>query len=294
MTWIFVKRLPLENDLLSLSYFLRERGLVHRITEEQGEQVIYVADPSAVEPLAQLLEAYLAGRIELPDTESSRLSPLHSQQPNQFSDARLSPWRTPITLVLIALSLLGYGLVETQLGKAFLPWFTFLGFGLYEFVPISDGIFAGEVWRLVTPAFLHFGFFHFLFNSLWLWDLGRRLELGLGRIHYLLFALCAATAANLAQYLWSGSAMFGGMSGVVYALVGFIWIRMTLAPQPVFTIPKAIIGFMLFWLVLCMTGVVDYFIAGSVANAAHLGGLVAGMVWGAISGWQAKPRRSRL
>ena len=39
------------------------------------------------------------------------------------------------------------------------------------------------------------------------------------------------------------------------------------------------IGFMLFWLVLCMTGVVDYFIAGSVANAAHLGGLIAGALY---------------
>jgi GlpG protein len=36
---------------------------------------------------------------------------------------------------------------------------------------------------------------------------------------------------------------------------------------------------MLFWLVLCMTGAVDYFISGSVANAAHIGGLIAGGVY---------------
>src|SRR5690606_25800074 len=125
-------------------------------------------------------------------------------------------------------------------------------------------------WRLLTPAFLHFGFFHLLFNSLWMWDLGRRLELGLGWKHYLLFVLCSAVTANLTQYMWGGSALFGGMSGVVYALVGFIWLRQRFDASPVFAVPKSIIAFMLVWLVLCMTGVVDYFIAGSVANAAHV------------------------
>jgi GlpG protein len=36
---------------------------------------------------------------------------------------------------------------------------------------------------------------------------------------------------------------------------------------------------MLFWLVLCMTGAIDYFIGGGVANAAHVGGLLAGSVF---------------
>lgn len=291
MTWILIKRLPLTTNLLPLSQFLRERGLVHRITEEQGEQVVYVADPSAVEPLTQLLEEFLAGRVELPVADSSAVVTPAADYSNQFFDARTSPWQTPISLLLIALSLLGLGLFETQIGQEVLPWFTFLGLKSYGFASLNEGILAGEFWRLLTPAFLHFGFFHFLFNSLWLWDLGRRLELGLGRGQYLLFVVITAIAANLAQYWWGGAALFGGMSGVVYALVGFLWVRMTLSPKPVFMIPKAIIGFMLFWLVLCMTGVVSFFMAGSIANAAHLGGLVAGAVWGVVSGLMAKPRR---
>lgn len=82
--------------------------------------------------------------------------------------------------------------------------------------------------------------------------------------------------------------MFGGMSGVVYALVGFIWIRHKIAPHPLFAVAPGIIGFMLFWLVFCMTGIVDVFIDGSVANAAHLGGLISGMLLGAASGIHAR------
>jgi len=272
--WIVVTRLPVEKDLAPLSHFLRQRGLEHRIVEEQEAQVVAVRDPAAVEPLARMIDEFLAGHIELP---------LESPPPAPVSRG-LSPWRTPVTLLLIGLSILGGLLVKIDIDHAWVPWFTFQGYGLYEFAPLGEGIFAGQIWRLLTPAFLHFGFFHLLFNSLWMWDLGRRLELGLGWKQYLWFVLVTAVAANVAQFWWGGPALFGGMSGVVYALVGFIWLRQYFDSSPVFAVPKSIIAFMLVWLVLCMTGVVDYFIAGSVANAAHVGGLVAGMIWGAFSG----------
>lgn len=277
MTWITVKRLPLDVDLSHLTRALNR--LEHRITEDRGEQVIEVRDPAVVDELSQLIDEYLAGTVRLPeDVPSPPATPM------------LSPWQTPVTLLLIALSVVGCLLVETEIGHAFLPWFTFLGFGTYEFKSLSEGILAGEIWRLVTPAFLHFGFFHLLFNSLWLWDLGRRLELGLGARHYLAFVLMTAVAANIAQFWWSGSALFGGMSGVVYALVGFVWMRQRFDSNPLFAVPRAIIAFMLFWLVLCMSGVVDYFIAGSIANAAHLGGLAAGMLWGVVTAPKGRAR----
>jgi len=270
LSWIDVTRLPLDQDLSALSRYLNERGLVHRISESRGEQVVAVQDPEAVEPLQRLIEEFLRGDVVLPGP--------HPAAQERHSNT-LSPWMTPVTLVLIALSVVGCLLVEMEAGRRWLPWFTFQGFGRYEFVPISEGILAGEIWRLVTPAFLHFGFFHLLFNSLWMWDLGRRLELGLGRWHYLAFVLVTAAAANISQYWWTGSAMFGGMSGVVFALVGFVWIRQRYDANPIYAVPRALIAFMLVWMLLCMTGLIDYFIGGSVANAAHLGGLIAGMVW---------------
>jgi GlpG protein len=273
--WIQVTRLPLEQNLAPLSRFLHSRGLVHRIREDRGEQLVEVVDPAVVDPLRQMIDEYLAGQVELPEA----VPEVRAAAP------ALSPFHTPLSLLLIILSGLGCLLVMVESLNRWIVVFSFQSVDLrtMTFQPLSQGILAGEIWRLLTPAFIHFGFFHFLFNSLWVWDLGRRLELGLGRLHYLAFFVVTAIAANLAQYLWGGSGLFGGMSGVVYALVGYIWVRQYLAPHPLFAVPKGILLFMLAWLLLCMSGLVDYFIGGSVANAAHLGGLAAGAVWALVS-----------
>jgi GlpG protein len=80
------------------------------------------------------------------------------------------------------------------------------------------------------------------------------------------------------------------MSGVVYALLGFVMVSHKLSPHPLTAVPAGVIGFMLFWLVLCMTGAIDIFLGGGgVANAAHLGGLIAGCLFAFIR--NLKPTR---
>lgn len=274
MNWTAVRYFPLDQNLSALSDYLRERGLQHRITEENGQQCLAVVDESVVPALQEFLNQYVAGQVNLPRGEAVVARDYRFSQPE--SNLVVQAKQAPLVVGLIALSFLGALLVETRLGNIWLHFFTFQDYVNSRFVPLNESLARGEIWRLLTPAFLHFGIFHVLFNSLWMWDLGRRLEFFLGRWHFLLFFIITAVAANIAQYIWSGSANFGGMSGVVYALVGFIAVRQRLAPDPAVMVPRALIGFMLFWLVLCMSGVVDYFIAGSVANAAHLGGLIAG------------------
>lgn len=281
--WIAVKHLPLDQDLSELTRFLQRRGLNFRVSEESGRQVIAVQDPQLVEPLDQLIDDFLRGDMQLP-TEDSAAETMETQPRD------IPFWMTPITLVLIIFSGIGALLTHTETGQVWAMRFLLLDVApdLRSFMSLDDTLASGQLWRLITPAFLHFGLFHVLFNSLWMWDLGRRLELGLGKGRYVLFFVITAIVANLTQYFWESSPWFGGMSGVVYALVGFLWIRQRLAPHPLFAVPASIIGFMLFWLVLCMTGIVDQFIDGSVANAAHLGGLVAGMLLGAVSGMLAR------
>lgn len=274
MNWIAVKYFPLDQDLSALSGYLRERGLQHRITEEDGQQCLAVVDAAVVPALQEFLDQYLQGQVELHPLANANAQPEHSG-PTLLTQAA----HVPVVVCLIILSGLGALLIESNLAKSWIHYFTFQDFVGNTYIPLSDSLASGQLWRLLTPVFLHFSIFHVLFNSLWMWDLGRRLEFFLGRRHFLIFFVLAAIASNIVQYLWSGSANFGGMSGVVYALVGFIAVRQRLAPHPLVTVPPALIGFMLFWLVLCMTGAVDYFIAGSVANAAHLGGLVAGAVY---------------
>ena len=270
MNWIAVQYFPLDQDLSVLSGYLRERGLVHRIVEENGQQCLEVVDAAIIPALQDFLGQYADGQVDLHSAVNAHTS-AESREPTLVDQAL----HVPVVLALILLSGLGAFIAGTPLST----YFTFQDYNGTYFVPLAESLMRGEIWRLLTPAFLHFGILHVLFNSLWMWDLGRRLELFLGRWHFLLFFAITAVAANIAQYLWSGSAIFGGMSGVVYALVGFIAVRQRLAPHPLVAVPPALIGFMLFFLVLCMTGAVDYFIAGSVANAAHLGGLIAGGIY---------------
>ena len=287
LNWIAVRHLPLDQDLSELTRFLEHRGLPFRVSEEDGQQVVAVQDPQLVEPLGQLVDGFLRGEVQLPAEDSA----IEQTEPQPRG---IPFWMTPITLVLILLSGVGALLIYTETGQVWARWFLLLDVApdLRSFMSLNETLAGGQVWRLVTPAFLHFGLFHFLFNSLWMWDFGRRLELGLGKGWYLLFFVITAIAANLTQYFWEASPWFGGMSGVVYALLGFLWIRQQLAPHPLFAVRASIIGFMLFWLVLCMTGIVDQFIDGSVANAAHLGGLIAGMILGVVSGILARGKRT--
>ncbi|MDQ2078009.1 rhomboid family intramembrane serine protease [Marinimicrobium sp. ABcell2] len=278
MSWTPVKQLPISKDLSGLSRFLRSRGFVHRITEEGDRQMLWVDDPAMAEPVASLTERWLSGEFDAPQEQSRQSPPLIRFGP--------SPNQAPLTLVLLALSVLGALAVMTPWAEVLVPMLTFQDFTLRmtgpEFVPVAEGIGSGELWRLFTPAFLHFGIFHIVFNGLWLWELGRRLEVAVGWRQYLMFVLITGTLANIAQYYWSGPSLFGGMSGVVYALVGYIWMRQRQAPHPVLAVPPGIIGFMLVFLIIGLTGIIDQFMQGSVANGAHVGGLMAGMAWGIL------------
>ena len=152
----------------------------------------------------------------------------------------------------------------------------------------SSGLSAlarGQVWRLVTPIFLHFGLFHLTFNMMWLYQLGNLIELRKGRLAMLGLGLVAATVSNLGEYFWQIQVRspletdphisFGGMSGVVYALFGYCWMASDYDPDAGIRMPSNTVIWMIGWLILCMTGMV-----GPIANAAHLMGLGVGMVVG--------------
>ncbi|MES2037157.1 MAG: rhomboid family intramembrane serine protease [Pseudomonadota bacterium] len=135
-------------------------------------------------------------------------------------------------------------------------------------------VFSGQVWRLLTPAFIHFGFMHLIFNLLWVWDVGIVIENRKGPRFYLGFFLVAAVISNIAQYLLTDNPYFGGMSGVVYGLFSYVWIRGRYDPAFNGIMRKATVNMMLAWFVLCWTGLL-----GPIANWAHTMGLLVGAIW---------------
>jgi membrane associated rhomboid family serine protease len=138
----------------------------------------------------------------------------------------------------------------------------------------------GQVWRAVTPIFLHFGIMHIVFNMMWLWDFGRVLETRFRSLRFLALVLFTAVLSNTAQAFISGS-NFGGMSGVNYGLFGFLLARSKLHPDPGFVINRQTAAMLLIWLVVCFTGLL-----GPVANTAHVVGFASGGLVGIINALQ--------
>ena len=175
--------------------------------------------------------------------------------------------RSPITLLLIIASVIGAIIVE------------------FNYPPTSllyAGIEQGQYYRLISPIFLHFGLLHLVFNCLWLSMLGFRIEAIEGSFHLLILVIICGIVSNMVQYNWSGSVYFGGMSGVIYALLGYVWIKHKIAPHNFPALPQGLMGFMVGWLVLCMTGILEVTLGMAIANAAHLGGLIIGLILGLV------------
>ncbi len=175
----------------------------------------------------------------------------------------------PVTLVVLVLSLVGFAL----------PFFE-IDYRIWRFYPPQGLAHNFELWRLLTPTFLHFGVMHIVFNGLWLWELGRRLEYYLGSLIYSIVFVLMAIAANFAQYYDGLGTHFGGLSGVIYGLLGFLMVARFCKPHPALKIPDGIFIFMLAWLVLGYLGVLDFLVQGKIGNGAHLGGLIMGLILG--------------
>lgn len=135
-------------------------------------------------------------------------------------------------------------------------------------------VFNGQIWRLVTPIFLHLSIYHLAFNMLWLWDLGGAVERLQGGKTFLVLVLVSGVLSNLGQHAVTGP-LFGGMSGVVYTLLGYVWMQGLYNSRFYASLRKPIVIMMLVWFALCWTGLL-----GPIANIAHTVGLVFGIVWG--------------
>jgi GlpG protein len=131
-------------------------------------------------------------------------------------------------------------------------------------------IHQGQYWRLLSPVLVHFGLLHLLFNMMWLWDLGGVIESRWSSLQLGFLVILIGVTSNLAQYLMQG-ALFGGMSGVVYGLLGYLFVLGRLRPDLGLRVPPQIMAFMMIWFALCWSGLL-----GGIANWAHTAGLAAG------------------
>ena len=145
-----------------------------------------------------------------------------------------------------------------------------------------------EWWRLITPTFLHFSFTHLIFNCLWIYILGSKIEIIDGKGIFITLFLITGLSSNLGQYFWTGNFLFGGLSGAVYGLLGYCFILDLDGRGYRYNLPPALYIFMFCWLLIGFTGVLKIFGFGNVANIAHLVGMIAGFILGIIARYSLK------
>lgn len=285
--WFPAAGFPLSKNLSDLDRHLTQVGITHRFTEEQSQnlQVLWLFNQSDVPKVKVIIDELISGAASWPNDDQAnkatgqssggQLSRIEASIAHAFSIA-------PLTLGLVVLGLIGYLLV------LFPSHFSVIALNTISFhqvfIPESQiasvyqDIATGQLWRLFTPVFIHFSGLHIALNATMLWFLGSRIERAIGLRSYLILVVFTGIISNIVQAQWDGIAFFGGLSGVVFALVGYVLVWQYRNSQTAIAIPKPLIGMMIFSLILGFTPVLNIISGSNIANGAHLGGFIAGVI----------------
>lgn len=255
---------------------LRDEAIEAQLLAEGDHHVVYIADAARFQQARDLLDALVANpydqRFSAAAWRAGETELKQRRSPPLMSGNWLKRMG-PVTKVVLILcvAVFGYGFfIDASLYHALL------------FAP-SWGDLAQQPWRLVTPVLLHFSVLHIVFNLLWWSDLGSIIERFQSSSQLLLVALVTGVAGNLLQFSASGP-NFGGMSGVVYGLLGYLWMYGRSNPEAGYALRREVVVIMMVWLVICWVGLADV-----VANEAHFGGLASGCILGVLVGnWRRK------
>jgi GlpG protein len=274
MAEIIVIQTAQKTNLNSFSQYLWQQKITHRIVQSSDRQLLLVGNREDAE------------QVHIAYTEHSGGKPLpENLQPNKEKPdaSKLNPIKAflscPVTSILIVLSVLGFLIAMFDRQLDLMQYLTFYEYerivGVNVWTVPSD-----DFWRLLTPIFLHFGWMHIIFNMLWLWELGRRVEKAQGAMTLLGITMTIGLGSNIAQFMYAEAAIFGGMSGVIYGLLGYCWMWSKLRKDPALAVPRPVMIFMIGSMFAFIFGFARLFGLGEVANAAHVGGLLMGLLMG--------------
>ncbi len=284
-----------ERDAQRFSAYLITQDIATHIEHDADNWAIWVRDENNVDQARQLLEQFRIdptdGRYQGAEREADTIRREAVQQriaaQKNMIEMRgrwkgIATQRIPLTMTMIALSILvtlfgefghatkGFGgTINNQL--YFVSRADFVASGGNPLASLAKG----ELWRAITPIFIHLEVLHLAFDMIMFYQFSRLVETMQGTARLGIFILLIAVLSNVAQAIappaWGGSPIFGGMSGVVYGLFGYTWVRSMFHSPPGFSLGQSTVIIMLGWLFLCMTPAIS-----NVANAAHVVGLITG------------------
>lgn len=271
---IEVLRCAHTTDLSRLTKNLWQSGIQHRVDTLGSLQILSVPEGSPLAEIEAIVQAWMRG-------EDLAVQVVRVNEANT-----LTPWvaaarKIPLTSMLLLLSAVGF-YIGTLSGRVdWLALLSFEKFAVYQsqlaMNPAFTALQQGEIWRLLTPIFIHFGWLHIVFNGMWLFEFGRLIERRQGSLRLASIVVVAGVVSNASQAYWDGG-LFGGMSGVIYALLGYCWLFNKLRPGTLPGVSPAIFALMVGWLLLCLSGIITAAGFGNIANTAHVSGLLIGFL----------------
>lgn len=263
-----IRIVTLSNPRIAQAFvdYMATLGVTLQVKLDGQEVQLWLADESKldkVEPeltlfLKDPLHArYLAASWHTGNTQSSL------QYEHYSYWQRIRSQAGPLTMAVMIICIAVYLVQQIYGDQTVMGWLAW---------PVDSSQFI-ELWRWFTPSFLHFSILHILFNLMWWWYLGGPVEKRLGSGKLFTIALISALLSGWGQSIFSGI-YFGGLSGVVYALMGYVWLTGELKPDRGLSLPRGLMVFALVWLVLGYFNVMGL----AIANAAHVFGLVVGLI----------------
>ncbi len=193
-----------------------------------------------------------------------------------------TPWVRRETSIGITQIILGIN-VAVFLGMA-LAGSTVMDFSIQESIRWGANVgvltFSGEWWRLLTCVFVHGGIIHIAFNMWCLWNLGALCESLYGRWTYAAIYLICGLGASLASAAWHPYTPSVGASGAIFGLAGALIAAFKLGE---FSVPRSALSGTLRSLgAFVVYNLIFGAIIPGIDNTAHIGGLVTGLIVGAL------------
>ncbi|MBD2800134.1 rhomboid family intramembrane serine protease GlpG [Xenorhabdus sp. M] len=165
----------------------------------------------------------------------------------------------PMTITVLALCILVYLGMNIIGGEQIMLWLAWPNSTQYL-----------ELWRWVSYALMHFSLTHILFNLVLWWYLGSQVERNINTGKLFEITIVSAFFSGWAQSLYSAS-HFGGLSGVIYALLGYVWLTGEISSHRGISAPRGLI---------VITAILLFFSSPSHGSAAHISGLIIGLLMG--------------
>ena len=255
---------PLSVDLSPLTRHLWAERVVHRVVESGDKQILLLADPADVDRIRELLEDWQNGNLSEPAAQVP--------VPGGSVVDRLKSTPLTLSLILLLIGVFGWQHISSD-------WIAWLqnGEALWPDARNQFSTYAElGFWGLWRHTLLHLSFLHLVFNLTWLLVLGRAMERQGEHVAILALFLFCGLSGSVLQW-WLAGPAFGGVSGVVYGMTAWTGLRQAKFGVP-YGIPKALLGFIVFLMLLTIAG--DTLIPGlsGVANGGHLGGLLCGFL----------------